>query len=83
MEEWWPGSPRKSLWWILDWKHTEPAHSRSLSCYITVDFATAASQNSVCITQQMFSYNDVVHDCSMIKDECNNKKSEVFQSFFE
>jgi hypothetical protein len=45
-----------------------------------VDLATAASQNGVCIAQQMFHIIIFFHDCSMIKDE-GNGKSNVFCHF--
>ncbi len=40
-------------------------------CYITVDFATAASRNVVAITPQMICLPIMIllHDCSMTKDE--------------
>ncbi len=40
-------------------------------CYITLDFATAASRNVVAITPQMSCLPVMIlfHDCSMIKDE--------------
>jgi hypothetical protein len=37
------------------------------SCHITVDFATAASQNSVCLTQQMCHIMTLFHECSYEK----------------
>jgi hypothetical protein len=40
-------------------------------CYITADFATAASQNDVCITQQMCHTMMFFHDFFIIKDESN------------
>ncbi len=49
-------------------------------CYILVDFAIAASQNGVCITQQMFLKMVLFRDCSLIKDE-NNKKYKFFCHF--
>jgi hypothetical protein len=36
-------------------------------CYITVEFATAATQKGVFITQQMCHELILVYDCSMIK----------------
>jgi hypothetical protein len=47
---------------------------------MTVDFATAASQNGVRITQQMCHVKILFHDCSMINYE-SNKKSKVFCHF--
>ncbi len=46
-------------------------------CYITVDFATAASQNGVRITRQICHTMIFFPDCSLIKDE-SSKKSSVF-----
>jgi hypothetical protein len=40
-------------------------------CYIMVDFATAALQNSIFITQQMCLIMILFHDCSMINKESN------------
>jgi hypothetical protein len=37
--------------------------------HMTVDFATSALQNSVCVTQQMSHIMTLFQDCSMIKDE--------------
>jgi len=39
--------------------------------YITVDSATVASQNGVCITQQMCHIIILLRDCLMVKDEDN------------
>jgi hypothetical protein len=36
-------------------------------CGIAIDFATAASQNGVCITI-ILSYTDFVYNCYVIKD---------------
>jgi hypothetical protein len=47
-----------------------------------VDFATAASQNGVGISEQMCHAIILFHNCSMIKDE-SNKKSNVFLLFSE
>jgi hypothetical protein len=49
-------------------------------CYTTMDFALAASQNGVSITQQMCHTMILVHNSSMIKDE-SNKKSIIFGYF--
>jgi hypothetical protein len=43
--------------------------------------ASAASQNGVCIAQQMCHIMIFFHDSSMIKDE-GNEKSNVFCHFF-
>ncbi len=45
-------------------------------CYITVDFAMAASQNGVCISQQMCHMMTLFHVGSMVKDK--SKKYEMF-----
>jgi hypothetical protein len=42
-------------------------------CYITVDFAMAASHVGVSITQQMCHIMVLFHDCSTINDEINKK----------
>ncbi len=46
-------------------------------CYITVDFATTASQNGVCISQEKCQIMIFVVNFSMIKDK-SNKKCNVF-----
>jgi hypothetical protein len=48
---------------------------------ITADFATAASQNRVCITQQICHIMILFHDCSVITDEHNNKIKTFFAIF--
>jgi hypothetical protein len=51
-------------------------------CYITVDFATAASQNGVCMTQQMCRIMIYLHDCFMIKKKMKlNVFCQMFLSF--
>ncbi len=42
-------------------------------CYITVDFAMAASQNDVCMNQQKYHIMIFFRDCSMIKDKSYKK----------
>ncbi len=55
---------------------------RSRGCLsITVDFAMAASQNDVSITQQMGHILILFHDWSMIKKDDSNKKSNGFCDF--
>jgi hypothetical protein len=45
-------------------------------CYITVDFVTAESQESVCMTQEMcYMYNDLVSKRFTVKDESNKKNN--------
>jgi hypothetical protein len=42
-------------------------------CYITEDFATAASQNGVLMTQQMCHTGIFFHNRFLIKDESNQQ----------
>ena len=44
-----------------------------------VDFATAASQNGACITQEMCHIMIQFHNYLMIKDESNKKDTELAQ----
>ncbi len=52
-------------------KENIPLQKHSLWCsYLTVTFATAASQNGVCITQQLnvsYTVKILLHDCSIIR----------------
>jgi hypothetical protein len=43
------------------------------SCLITVDFATATSQNSVCITQQIYHIMILLQDCVLKMKEIKKK----------
>ncbi len=45
---------------------------RQRCCNITMDFAMAASQNGVCITQLKCRILILFRSCSMIKDESKN-----------
>ncbi len=50
-------------------------------CYITMDFAMAATKQSLHTeTQQMCHITMLFHNCSMIKDE-SDKKCKVFVIF--
>ncbi len=40
-----------------------------ITCYITVEFATAESQNGVSIIQQMCHKMILIHDYSVLKEE--------------
>jgi hypothetical protein len=44
-----------------------------------VDFATAASQNGACITQQFCQIMILFHDFAMMKDESDQKSNVFFQ----
>ncbi len=51
-------------------------------CYITVDFATAASHNGVCMTQQICHIMIYFYDCFMIKKKLKlNVFYQIFLSF--
>ncbi len=49
-------------------------------CCVKLDFAMAASQNGVCITQQKCHVMTLFYDCSMLNDE-SNKKNFCFFAF--
>jgi hypothetical protein len=56
----------------VDGGFSSQAHSKRC-CYIMLDFIMNASQNDVCITQQMCHRMILFRDCSLLKYESSKK----------